>query len=903
MTLTHIRQLLAPSSVAVVGASNRRDRAGHAVMKNLLQGGFAGPIMPVTPKYEAVNGVFAYKTIESLPIAPDLAIICTRAERVPKIVEELGEKGCKSAIVIAAGLTGIVNEKGQSLQQQTKEIAKRWGVSLFGPHSLGIMVPEIGLNASYAHTTALPGKLAFVSQSAAVCATILDWAQPRGIGFSKFLSVGDAADIDFDELIDFLGQDPRTRAILLYIDVIRDGRRFMSAARAASFHKPIIVIKGGQTATGTEIVTHGSEDITCLDAVYDTAFRRAGMLRVSDFRDLFTAVEILAHSKPLNSEKLTLVANGIGPVALATDTLVQKGGRLTTLKKQTIEKLKEVIPQGGRYENPINLLGDAPPERYAEVIEILMQAEEVENLVILHSPSALRPSESYAEKVITTIKKVPEIRRPSVLVNWAGELAAHNARKKFNAANIPSFRTPEAVVTAFMHMVQYRRNQKQLLETPESIELNSQQDTGLAKDIVSVALDQGRTFLKPSACSELLKAYGIHSEITRIAETAEEAAREADAMGYPVALKILFKDMSSNANLGDVALNLSDQNDVLNNAKGMLERARKVYPDVEIDGFSLQSMARRPGAHHLRICVKNTPVFGPAIFLGESSRGWDLARSAVVALPPLNMALARYLVIQALAEGKIRERHLSEPLDRQALCYLLTQVSQLMVDNPHISELDINPILATKNDLIVMNCHIQISHEKNECAIRPYPKEFEEKYIMRNGEEILLRPIRPEDEKPHEKFDQSLTKEDRYQRYFGEVPLLDHEKLALMTQIDYDREIAFIATSNDFDGHPQTLGVVRAKMDPDNIEAEFAIITRSDMKGLGIGKKLMEKIIDYCRQQGTRILSGVTQTQNTGMAGLARRLGFTVKHDFEEGVISMRLDLQKPQKKNDSEEK
>ena len=825
MTVKSVEQLLKPHSIAIIGASNQPNRPGNAVMRNLLQGQFDGPIMPVTPHYKSVNGVLAYRSIDELPIVPDLAIICTRATRVPAIILQLARKGTRNAIVIAAGLDNLFTAQGTNLQEQMLAIAKEWGVRILGPDSLGIIIPELGLNASYAHINALPGKIAVVSQSSAVCVTLLDWARRRRIGFSQFISIGEGVDIDFDEILDYLGRDAKTSAILLYIDAIHDGRAFMSAARAASFNKPILVIKAGIYSEVNALTSRLPAEKMGADAVYDAAFKRAGMLRVGDLRELLAAVETLANGKPIYSEQLVIIANGNGPSAMAVDALLQRGGRLATLDEKVVAQLKPLIHSGGRETNPINLLGDASPETYQNVLQVLLQSNSVDNILIMQAPSALTPGEVYADAVINTYKNYAG-RKPNLFANWMGEDAAQNARLRFADASIASFRTPEGAVGAFMHMVQYRRNQKLLSETPDSISDKVPYQPQHAQAIIAQALNENRTQLTRAEALVLLNDYGINII--------------ADADYAP----------------------------------------------------AITAHTQHKGAHPLRIQVQSDPVFGPVILMGEAASHWSVRSNAVVALPPLNMALARYMVIQALAEGKIRERELYVPLDMPALCLLLTQISQIIIDNPSLHSLLINPVLVAGSDIRVLDASLDISAEKNAypLAIRPYPKELEEPFILRDQRSILLRPIRPEDELNLQVFDNSQSKEDRYKRYFAELPQFSHEQMARLTQIDYAREMAFVAVTTN-QQQEQILGVVRVQIDPDNTQAEFAMAVRSELKGIGLGGRLLQKMIDYCRTQGTQEIVGFTMLENAGMANLARKLGFTVKYNRDDGLIDMSLVL------------
>lgn len=823
MSVKSVEQLLNPQSIAVIGASNQPNRPGNAVMRNLLQGQYDGPIMPVTPHYKSVNGVLAYRSIDELPMVPDLAIICTRATRVPAIILQLGRKGTRNAIVIAAGLDNLFTAQGTNLQEQMLAIAKEWGVRILGPDSLGIIIPELGLNASYAHINALPGKIAVVSQSSAVCVALLDWARRRRIGFSRFISLGEGVDIDFDEILDFLGRDPQTSAILLYIDAIHDGRAFMSAARAASFNKPILVIKTGIYAESSALTSRLPEEKIGNDAVYDAAFRRAGMLRVGDLRELLAAVETLANGKPIHSEQLVIIANGNGPSAMAVDALLQRGGRLAVLGNEVVQRLRPLIHTGGRATNPINLLGDASPETYQKVLQVLLQSNSVENILIMQAPSALTPGEVYADAVIDTYQQY-QGKKPNIFANWMGEDAAQAARLRFADASLASFRTPEGAIGAFMHMVQYRRNQKLLSETPESISDKVPYQPAKAQAIVAQAIAERRDKLSLLETMDVLSDYGI--------ETQDE-----------------------------IAENPHDQ---------------------------------RKGAHPLRVEVQIDPVFGPVILLGEAASHWSVRANAVVALPPLNMALARYMVIQALAEGKIRERELYVPLNMPALCLFLTQISQIIIDHPSLRRLLINPVLVAGEDIRVLDASVNISADDNTCplAIRAYPKELEEFFVLRDQRKVVLRPIRSEDELNLQSFDNAQSKEDRYKRYFAELPQFSHEQMARLAQIDYAREMAFIAVADDESHAEKILGVVRVQVDPDNNYAEFAMAVRSELKGIGLGGKLLQKMIDYCRSQGTKMLIGCTMLENSGMANLARKLGFSVKFNRDDGLIDMSLNLQ-----------
>lgn len=903
MSQRTLNSLFKPTSVAIIGASNTEKRAGNVLMKNLLSSGFSGPIMPVTPKYRAVMGVLAYPNIEALPIKPDLAVICTRACRVPAIVETLAQFGCKVAIIMASGMTQEFNEEGVSLLELTMQNAKRYGMRILGPNSLGMLLPPLGLNASLAHASALPGKIAFVSQSAAICTTVLDWANNKGIGFSSFISLGDATDINFDELLDYLGRDSRTSAIMLYIDSVNEKRHFLSAARAASRNKPILVIKSGRSAEGARAAKLHTGGVGGNDAVYEAAFRRAGMLRVNDLIELFAAVESLAHSNPLQGERLGIISNGGGPAVLAVDELILRGGKLAELSENTIAQLDAVLPNTWSRQNPVDIIGDANATRYAKALTILMDCDELDAILVLHSPSALGESVEIADALIKVIHAHPKKNRLNILTNWSGEDSAYQARKRFTKGGISTYRTPEGAVGAFMHMVEYRRNQKLLQEVPQSIPDNIPTDSLTARKLLQAAQAKGKSVLETHEASPILRAYGLNTIDTWFVKDADEAVAIANEAGYPLALKVQSPNILHKSDVHGVMLNLTSAEDIRHAANAITKRVHQANPEAIIEGMIVQKMALTAGAQEIRVAVISDPVFGPAICLGEGGSEWDPTNDAAVALPPLNMALARYMVIQALKTHKLKDRHLPLGLDMNALCVMLTQISHIIIDCPEIASLDLNPVLAAGEHITLLDVNIRL-HDANadnssRLAIMPYPKELEEIAELKNGLKVMLRPILPEDEPKHLAFDNSLSDEDRYKRYFGVRSKMTHEEMAVLTQIDYAREMAFIATAKVPDGDDITLGAVRASIDPDNTEAEFAMAVRGDHQGIGLGKLLLEKLIKYYQANDTQVLTGFTMFENRNMASLAKSLGFKVSFDMEEHLIKMHMDLKENPPKED----
>ncbi|MDN3702134.1 bifunctional acetate--CoA ligase family protein/GNAT family N-acetyltransferase [Vibrio artabrorum] len=894
--MNHLDPLLKPRSIAVVGASQQETRAGYIVMNNLLHGDFKGAVMPVTPKYDSVAGVLSYKNILSLPIVPDLAILCTNATRNIAIFDELAEKGIASVIVMSSDMHRI-SDNGETFESRCLAIAKKHNIRVLGPNSLGIIIPWLKLNASFSPVTALPGKIAFVSQSAAVCTTILDWANDKEIGFSAFISIGNGGDIEFSELLDYLSTDSHTEAILLYLDSIKDARRFISAARAASRNRRILVLKGGRTVKGRAAAIAHTGGVDTLDIIYDSAIRRSGMLRVKNLHELFAAVETLTHSVPLRGERLAIVTNGGGPAIMAVDTLFDRGGKLAELSEETVEKLNEVLPESWSYSNPIDIVGDAGDQRYIDTINILLDGDEADAILIMHSPSAIAHSTKTAERIIEAIKKHPRHKRFNILTNWSGELTARPARKRFTEAGFPTYRTPESSVVAFMHLVEYRRNQRQLKETPTTAEKVHIEDLADAKNwIKRQLLDKNTVSLDTHQNSQFFKSFNLDVLPTWIASDPSEAVHIAETIGYPVAVKLRSPDIAHKSDVQGVMLNLRNSNEVANAAQAILDRSQLSFPTAHIHGLLIQGMAKLAGGQELRVKVITDQTFGPIILLGQGGSEWDESIDAAAAFPPLNMTLARYLIIRAIKSGKIRLQKLPNPIDIAGLSELLVRISQMVVDCPEIHDLDIHPVLANGDKFTILDADIILKAYEGDpqerLAIRPYPVELEEQIQLKDGTQVLLRPILPEDEPLHADFISHVSKEDLYKRFFSDVGEFNHEALANFTQIDFDREIAFVVVRKE-QGVPAIIGVSRALINPENTDAEFAILIRSDLKGIGLGRILLTKVIDYCRAKQTKQMSGMTMPTNRGMLTLAQKLGFKLEISFEDGTADMVLPLLK----------
>ena len=892
MSIRNLHYLFRPRSVAVIGASNTPHTVGAAVMHNMLSSGFAGPVMPVNPRHEAVAGVLAYPDVASLPVVPELAIIATPPATVPGLIAELGERGTRAAVVITAGLSNVHGADGRSLQQAMLDAARPHLLRIIGPNCLGLLAPGCGLNASFAHVSALPGKVALVHQSGALCTGLLDWANGVGIGFSHFITVGDAADVDFGDLLDYLGSDPDAQAILLYIESIRHARKFMSAARAAARNKPVVVVKAGRVAEGARAAASHTGALAGADDVFDAAFRRAGMLRVFDTSEMFDAVETLAHTPRARGERLAILTNGGGPGVIATDALVVAGGRLAELGPETLAALDAVLPAAWSRGNPVDIIGDADSDRYAKAMSVLLDSREVDAVLVLHAPTAVSSSTDCADGVIAVNGE--KARGRSVLTSWLGGGTVLEARRHLSAAGIPNYETPDAAVRAFMHLVRFRRNQELLMETPPSVPEAFRPATEAARLVIEGVIASGRSMLTETESKAVLSAYAIPTVETRIVTTPEDAARVSEEIGLPVALKVLSHDISHKSDVGGVVLDLESAKAVGDAARAMAERIGRLLPSAHIEGFTVQKMARRPGAHELIVGATTDAVFGPVILFGHGGTAVEVVADRAVSLPPLNMRLAREMVDRTRVARLLAGYRDRPAADIEGVCLTLIKIAQMVTDIAEIVEVDVNPLLADAHGVLALDARLRVetAHASgpSRLAIRPYPSELEETFEIA-GKAVLVRPIRPEDEPQHHDFIAALDPSDIRFRFFGQVRELPHSQLARFTQIDYDREMAFIVSGKDEHGAPQTLGVVRTFTDPDNQAAEFAIVIASRLKGVGLGRFLLEKMIRYCRARGTREIVGQVLPDNERMLGLVTKLGFS-SHRLPGGdAVEVRLGL------------
>jgi acetyltransferase len=868
LSIRNLTQLLEPASVAVIGASQRPGSVGATVWRNLRGGGFAGPLYAVNPRHATVDGVVAYASPTELPQAPDLAVVCTPPDAVAGAIEALERLGTRAAIVMTAGLDA-------RQKQAALDAARPSLMRILGPNCLGLLSPHLGLNASFAHTDALPGDIAFVSQSGALVTAVLDWAKSRQIGFSHMVSLGEHADVDFGDLIDHLASDARTRSILLYIESIEAPHKFMSAARAAARNKPVIVVKAGRAGNGLQAAASHTGALAGSDIVFDAAIRRAGMLRVDTLADLFMAAETLARFGRNRDTGLALMTNGGGAGVMAADAAALAGVPLPPLTENLRATLDAVLPPTWSRGNPIDIIGDAPVQRYTQTLQALLAEPGAGAVLFMHAPTAIVRSEDIAHACAPLVREAPG----RVMACWLGDASVAEARRIFEEAGAASYDTPEEAVRAFALLATYRANQELLLQVPTASEYGPP-DRAAARAIFDRALSEGRAMLDELEAKAVLAAYGIPVvRSVASAPTADAAVAAAHDIGFPVALKILSPDISHKSDVGGVRLNLGDEASLRLAAQEMLARVLAIQPGARITGFTVQQMALRPQAQELIVGASVDAVFGPVLLFGQGGVAVEVLADRAIALPPLNRVLAREMVSRTRVARLLAGYRDRPPAQLDAVYDVLIALAQMLADLPELAELDINPLWADHQGVLALDARIRVARAAGAGAakfsITPYPVELAQTMTWQ-GEAIEMRPIRPEDGPQHRAFLEQVAPHDLRLRFFSVRRELPPSELARLTQIDYAREMAFIATRRLPDGTAQTLGVMRAVTDPDNVEAEFAILVRSDLKGHGLGGLLMRKMVDYLALRGTRRMVGLVLRENHAMRALAASVGLEV---------------------------
>ena len=874
MSIRNFDALFDPAAIALVGASNAPRSVGRMLAENLLKGGFAGPIMPVSATDKAIHSTLTYPSVEDLPVVPALAILAARPDTVPELIARLGARGCRAAVVVNSGL-GSAHIPAE-LRQRMLDAAKPHLMRLVGPDSLGLISTTRAINASFAPMAARPGNIAFVSQSGTIVTAMLDWADRRGIGFSHVVSLGDMSDVDFGDMLDFLSADRATRSILLYVENVTHARKFMSAARAAARVKPVLVVKAGRSRAGARATLSHTGALAGTDIVYDAAFRRAGLLRVGDLDELFSAAAILATGTRATGNRLSVLTNSGGAGILAVDEIAARGARVAKPSDAILERLDAVLPEGWSRGNPVDIVGDAGAERYAAALEILLSERDSDAVLVIHCPNAVTD----AQEVAAAVAKTAAARRAvPVLTSWLGGTTAQRPRALLMEAKVPTFSSPEGAVRAFTHLADFRRNQELLLETPSAGVAIAPERIAQARHLVESVLATDRSVLTEPEAKQLLGFFGIPSVETLVAADPAEAGAHFARLGVPVALKILSPDLMHKSDVGGVALNLASREEVERVAAAMLARVRQAAPDARQVGFTVQPMVLRPNGHELIVGITQDATFGPVLLFGRGGKATEVIGDRTVGLPPLNSVLARDMI------GRTRISRLlagyrdvpAAPLD--IVADVLVRLSELVVHLPEILEFDINPLLADASGVIALDARVVIGRASARAvhpAISPYPHELEQDGALQDGTAFTLRPIRPEDEVPLVELTAACTPEDLRLRFLGPIKTFPHEMAARLSQIDYDREMAFVAVARGSAyGRGPILGVVRLMGDPEHETAEFAILVRSDMKGRGLGYRLMSEILAFAARSGFREVYSDVLRGNRAMLHMARDLGFS----------------------------
>ncbi len=892
MTIRNLEYAFAPKSVAVFGASARDGAVGRVVFDNIVNGGFAGEIWPVNQKYSEVAGRRCYAMAADLPGVPDLGVIVTPPETVPAIVRDLAEKGTRAAVVITAGLT---RENG--LRQAMLDAAKPTLFRIIGPNTVGLMIPPVKLNAGFAHMAAKPGNIALLSQSGAIATSLIDWAGNNNVGFSQIVSLGDMADVDVGDCLDMLAGDMHTRAIVMYLETIPNPRKFMSAARAAARLKPVIAIKSGRHEQSAKAAATHTGALSGADRVVDAALLRAGILRVKGLAELFDAVETTARFAPLERARLGIVTNGGGAGVLAVDQLIDCNGELAELSPETIARLDAVLPATWSHANPVDIIGDAPPERYRAAVEAVAADAGTDVVLVMNCPTGLG-SPLAAASAVTTLARDGKIGGKPVLTCWLGEHTAREGRRVLQDAGIASFETPADAATAVSYLSDWSRAQRALLRTPSSRDEDATSDREAVLAIFRQVAKEGRRMLTEPEAKAAISAYGIPVPETISARSPAEAEAAAGRLlrtCEQVVVKLLSKAISHKSDIGGVVLGITGAAAAGEAARSIEARLRKHDPQADIEGYAVQPMVVRKQAQELILGVSRDPIFGPVLLFGAGGVAVEVMDDTAIALPPLDDVLAGDLIgrtrIGRLLAG-FRDR---KPADRQAIVAALNALSQMIVDFPCLVSMDINPLLADTAGVNALDARIEIEPERVEepgpnlaLAIRPYPTGWTRDFSA-GGAHYHIRPIKPADVELYPEFLAKISPDDLRLRFLSPRKSFSDQMLKRLTQLDYDRNMAFVALET---GTGALAGISRLSCDPDHVSAEYALLVRTDLQGHGLGWELLRQIVDYAKADGIGRIEGIVLSENARMLAMCREFGFSIGYlPDEPGLVEARLEL------------
>lgn len=897
MSILNLDKIFDPRRVAVIGASDTPTSVGYTVLRNLIGSGFKGVVYPVNAKREAVQGIEAHKDVRSLPHAPDLAVICTPSHTVPALIRECGEMGTRGIVIISAGFREI-GEEGRKLEQQVlQEQAKFDGMRIMGPNCLGIIVPGISLNASFAASTPKKGHIGFISQSGALCTSVLDWAIDQGIGFSYFVSVGNMIDVNMGDLIDYFGSQTETQSIILYIESITEAREFMSAARAFARTKPIVAFKSGRFTESAQAAASHTGAMAGVDAVYEAAFQRAGIERIFQIEDMFDCAELLARQQPPKGDRLAIITNAGGPGVMTTDALIDRAGKLAVLSEETITKLNEVLPAFWSHGNPVDVLGDAPPERYSKALEVVLQDKGVDAVLVILTPQAMTDPTGTARVIGQMAGKT---HKP-VLTAWMGGETVAEGSRILNESGIPSYNTPEKAIRAFMHLVSYARNLSVLHETPRDIPVQFSFDRQRLRGVFDTILTEGNEILSENVSKAFLEAYEIPVTKPYLARSCDEAVTIASRIGYPVVLKIHSPDITHKTDVGGVALNLTSDEAVRRAYDKMMRTAAERRPDARIMGGTIQQMVTFPTGFELIMGTKKDPIFGSVIMVGMGGTAAEVFRDRALAMPPLNEALARR-ALESLKSWPLLQGWRGRPgvnIDR--LIEIIMRFSYLVADYPEIKELDVNPLLVTSDDVIALDARVVVDREimahtvrpYAHLAIRPYPEEFVAERTLKDGTPVTLRPIKPEDEPLWHELLASCSTQTLWFRFSYLFKQTTHEMATRYCFIDYDREIGIVAEVGT-NGNRKLIGVGRLVADMNHETAEYAVIVADQWHSKGLGGTMTDYCCEVAKKWGVKQIVAETSKDNARMLATFRNRGFSLDEEKEEDVVLVRKDLDGP---------
>jgi acetyltransferase len=890
MSTYRLRNMLAPRSLALVGASPRTGSVGRSILRNIRNAKFKGEFGLVNRHYAEVDGVATVGSLKQLPFVPELVVITTPAVEVAGLIEEAGKLGAAGAVIIPAGLghgTG-------SLAEAAERAARKYGMRLIGPNCLGILMPGADLNASFSAHMPVAGNLALISQSGAIATGMVDWAAQRAVGFSGIISIGDQLDVDIADLLDYFALDGSTRAILLYVEAIKDARKFMSAARAAARVKPVVVVKSGRMALGAKAAATHTGALAGSDAVYDAAFHRAGVLRVSDLRELFDCAETLGRVEAPSGKRLAILTNGGGIGVLAIDRLVELGGIPAAIGPATRERLDAVMPPTWSGSNPVDIVGDADAARYAAALKVLLADAGNDGILVMNVQTAIAPADDIAATVTDIVSKYRRQRLGSikpVLAVWVG--ADQKINDALSSTGIPNYPTEDDAVRGFIYLVRHREVVETLARVPPAMPSQFAPDTDAARRIVAAAVADGRQWLDPVEIKQLLEAYQIPMVPTFAAADAEQAVAHASrlfAQGATVVLKIMSRDIVHKADVGGVVLNLTSPEAVRAAAAEIIARAKALRPEARISGVIVQAMVVRPKARELILGLADDPTFGTVIVFGHGGTAVEIINDKALALPPLDLQLAHDLIERTRVSRLLRAYRDVPAVKPDAVAIVLVKLAQMAADIPEIRELDINPLLADEAGVLAVDARVAVGQVARKFAgsgpanfaVRPYPSQWQRHLEVKDGWRIFVRPIRPEDEPLIHELLRHVTSQDLRLRFFAPMKEFTHEFIARLTQLDYARAMAFVAFDEATD---ELLGVVRIHSDSIYENAEYAILLRSDLKGRGLGWALMQLIIEYAKSEGLKRISGQVLQENSAMLNMCRELGFAVKSDAADHTL------------------